>query len=65
VLGGHGVGFISRTALDGDLAAGTLAAATVVGLAPARDILLVRAESRAPARAAEAFVAFARARLAA
>ncbi len=64
VAAGHGVAFISRTALEGELQAGTLEVATVAGLAPARDIFLVRASGRAPTRAAEAFVAYARQRAA-
>jgi hypothetical protein len=42
------------------LAAGTLAAASVAGLSPARQIYLVRARGRFPTRTAEAFVSFAR-----
>jgi DNA-binding transcriptional LysR family regulator len=62
VLGGYGVGFISRTALDEELAAGTLGVAQVAGLAPARQVYLVRALGRIPTRAAEAFVVFAKER---
>ena len=65
VAGGHGVGFISRTALDADLAAGTIATARVRGLDPVREIVLVRATGRSETRAARAFVDFARSRLAA
>jgi len=64
VLGGFGATFISRIAIEGDLAAGTLALVRVQGLEPARDIQLVRATGRAETRAAQAFVAFARERLA-
>ena len=60
---GYGVTFISRAAIEADLAAGTLAAARVEGLEPAREISLVRSAGRSPTRAAEAFVAFARERL--
>jgi DNA-binding transcriptional LysR family regulator len=60
VLAAHGVAFISRTALEEELAAGTLGIARVEGLAPSRDIYLVRAARRIPTRAAEAFVAFAK-----
>jgi DNA-binding transcriptional LysR family regulator len=63
VTGGYGVTFISRSAVESELAAGTLAAARVEGLEPAREISLVRSTGRALSRAAEAFVAFARARL--
>jgi DNA-binding transcriptional LysR family regulator len=60
---GHGVTFISRTAIEGELAAGTLAAARVAGVDPSRQIYVVRAAGRAPTRAAEAFLAFAHARV--
>jgi DNA-binding transcriptional LysR family regulator len=63
VAAGHGVTFISRSAIESDLAAGTIATARVRGLDPAREIFLVRASGRAQTRAAEAFVDFARARL--
>jgi DNA-binding transcriptional LysR family regulator len=64
VLGGFGATFISRIAIEGDLAAGTLAIARVEGLEPARDVQLVRATGRAETRVAQAFAAFARERLA-
>jgi DNA-binding transcriptional LysR family regulator len=63
VAAGYGVTFISRTAIEAELAAGTLATARVKGLEPAREISLVRATGRAPTRAAQAFVDFARARV--
>jgi DNA-binding transcriptional LysR family regulator len=63
VAAGHGVTFISRTALDSDLASGTIATARVRGLDPVREIFLVRAAGRTQTRAALAFVDFARARL--
>jgi DNA-binding transcriptional LysR family regulator len=63
VAAGYGVTFISRAAIEGDLAAGTLATARVKGLDPARDVSLVRAAGRSPTRAAEAFVEFAKGRL--
>ncbi len=63
VMAGYGVTFISRSAVEAELAAGTLAAAAVKGLEPAREISLVRATGRTASRAAEAFVAFARERL--
>ena len=63
VRAGYGVAFISRTAIEAELAAGELAEAHVQGLAPRRELALVRASGRAPTRAAEAFVAFARERL--
>jgi DNA-binding transcriptional LysR family regulator len=65
VQAGYGITFISRPAVEADLAAGTLAAARVEGLDPSREISLVRAAGRASTRAAEAFVTFARERLAA
>ena len=64
VVAGYGVTFISRSGVEAELAAGTLAAARVKGLEPAREISLVRPSGRSPTRAAEAFVAFARAKLA-
>jgi DNA-binding transcriptional LysR family regulator len=60
VAAGFGVTFISRTAIEGELAAGTLAAARVAGLEPARQIYVVRAKGRPPTRAAAAFLEFAR-----
>jgi DNA-binding transcriptional LysR family regulator len=64
VQAGYGVTFISRSAVEAELAAGTLAAARVEGLDAKREISLARATGRTPSRAAEAFVAFARERLA-
>jgi DNA-binding transcriptional LysR family regulator len=63
VAAGYGVAFISRTAIEGELAARTLAAAAVEGVEPARQIYTVRTRGRAPTRAVEAFLAFARERL--
>ena len=63
VAGGYGVTFISKTAIEGELASGTLAAARVEGLEPARQIYLVRARGRASTRAAESFVEFAKERV--
>jgi DNA-binding transcriptional LysR family regulator len=63
VAAGYGVTFISRAAIEADLAAGTLATARVKGLDPAREVSLVRAAGRSPRRAAEAFVEFAKGRL--
>src|SRR5262249_48809573 len=60
VAAGHGVTFISRTAIEGELAAGTLAAASIKGLEPARQIYVVRAAGRISTRAADEFLAFAR-----
>ena len=63
VMAGYGVTFISRSAVESELAAGTLAFARVEGLEPARQISLVRSTGRTPSRAADAFVSFARERL--
>jgi DNA-binding transcriptional LysR family regulator len=60
VAAGFGVTFISRTAVEGELAAGTLAAARVTGLEPARQIYVVRAKGRPSSRAAASFLDFAR-----
>jgi DNA-binding transcriptional LysR family regulator len=65
VAAGYGVAFISRTAIEGELAAGTLGFARVTGLEPSRQLYVVRAKGRSPTRAAEAFLEFARARVAA
>ena len=64
VEAGFGVTFISRTAVESDLVAGTLAEARVEGLEATREISLATATGRARSRVAEAFVAFARERLA-
>jgi DNA-binding transcriptional LysR family regulator len=63
VQAGYGVSFISRRAVDSDLAAGTLAEARVRGLDLARQISIARAAGRAGSAAAQAFVAFAREQL--
>jgi len=63
VAAGYGVAFISRTAIEGELAAGRLAAAQVEGVEPARQIYIVRARGRSATRAAEAFLSFANERL--
>jgi DNA-binding transcriptional LysR family regulator len=59
VSAGYGVAFISRTAVEGELAAGTLAVARVEGIEPARQIYVVRARSRMLSRVADAFLRFA------
>ena len=64
VVAGYGVTFISRSAIEADLAAGTVAIARVEGLEPSREISLVRSAGRAETRVAQAFVAYARSRLA-
>jgi DNA-binding transcriptional LysR family regulator len=63
VMGGYGVGFISHSAIDSELAAGQLTSARIEGLDPAREISLVQASGRSLSRVAEAFLAFARERL--
>jgi DNA-binding transcriptional LysR family regulator len=63
VEAGHGVTFISRTAVERELASGVLAEARVRGLEPSREISLVRAAGRVSTRVADAFVEFARDRL--
>jgi DNA-binding transcriptional LysR family regulator len=63
VAAGHGVTFISRSALDADLAAGTIAVARVQGLDPVREIFLARSAGRTETRAARGFVEYARERL--
>src|SRR5438876_6829544 len=45
VAAGHGVTFISRTAIEADVAAGMIATAQVRGLDPAREVFLVRSTS--------------------
>ena len=64
VLAGFGATFISKIAIEGDLAAGTLEIARVQGLEPAREVQLARATGRAETRVAQEFVSFARERLA-
>jgi DNA-binding transcriptional LysR family regulator len=63
VAAGYGVTFISRSAIEGELAAGTLAAARVEGLEPSRQIYVVRSRGRRMTSVAEAFLAFAKDRL--
>ncbi len=62
VQAGYGVTFISRTAVESDLATGLLGEARVAGLDVTREIHLVRSTGRAASRVADAFVAFARTR---
>ena len=64
VEAGYGVTFISRTAVESDLAAGRLAEARVEGLDATREISLASAAGRARTRVADAFVVFAREQLA-
>src|SRR3954468_17571891 len=60
---GYGLTFISRSSVEAELAAGSLAAAARGGLAPGRALSLVRAAGRPATRAAQAFVDFARERV--
>ena len=62
VSAGYGVAFISRTAIEGELAADTLSVARVEGIEPARQIYVVRNSGRQPSRAARAFLDFAHGR---
>ena len=63
VLAGYGVTFISRAAVESDLASGALAEARVEGMDGRREISLVRSAARVQTRVADAFVDFARGRL--
>jgi DNA-binding transcriptional LysR family regulator len=64
VVAGYGVTFISRSAIESDIAAGTVDVGRVEGLDPSRTISLVRSVGRAETRVAQAFVEFARSKLA-
>ena len=64
VEAGYGVTFISRAAIESNVAAGTLAEARVEGLELTREISLATAVGRARSRVAAAFVEFSRDRLA-
>ena len=59
VEAGFGVTFISRTAIESQLAAGTLEEARVEGLEATREISLASATGRTRSRVAQAFVEFA------
>ena len=61
VQAGYGVTFISRSAVEPELAAGTLARPGSRGSSATREISLVRATGRVATRVADAFVEFARA----
>jgi DNA-binding transcriptional LysR family regulator len=63
VSAGYGVAFISRTAIEGEVASGALEVARVAGIEVARQIYVVRARSRMLSRGADEFLAFARARI--
>lgn len=62
VRAGFGVTFISRTAVEHDLAAGLVAEARLAGMDGRREISLARGAGRIATRTADAFVAFARSR---
>jgi DNA-binding transcriptional LysR family regulator len=63
VEAGYGVTFISRSAIEAALAAGTLTEAHVEGLEPSREIFVARAAGRALTRVAQAFLDLAHERL--
>jgi DNA-binding transcriptional LysR family regulator len=63
VAAGYGVTFISRAAVESELAAGRLGEARVEGMDVKREISLVRGAGRAASRVAEAFVTFTRDRV--
>jgi len=63
VAAGYGVAFISRTAIEGELTAGTLAWARVADIEPSRQLYVVQARARPATRAAGAFLEFTRDRL--
>jgi DNA-binding transcriptional LysR family regulator len=63
VEAGFGVTFISRTAVEAELAEGRLVEARVEGLDASREISLASASGRARTRVADAFVTFSRERL--
>ena len=62
VLAGYGVTFISRAAVESELASGALAEARVEGMNGRREISIARGTGRANTRVADAFADFARAR---
>jgi DNA-binding transcriptional LysR family regulator len=64
VLAGFGVTFISRWAVEAELASGVLAEARIEGMDGTREIVLARGTSRIPTRAAQEFAQFARERVA-
>ena len=63
VQAGYGATFISRRAVEAELAAASLAEVRVKGLDLQRQISIARASGRVPSRVADAFVMFARERL--
>ena len=63
VEAGFGVTFISRSAIEAALAAGTLTEARIQGFEPSREIFLARAAGRTLTRVAQAFLDLAHERL--
>jgi DNA-binding transcriptional LysR family regulator len=59
VEAGYGVPFISRAAIERDLAAGRIGEARIADVDLRREISVVRATGRAQTRVAEAFLEFA------
>jgi DNA-binding transcriptional LysR family regulator len=64
VLAGYGVTFISRAAVESELASGALAEARIAGMNGRREIWMARSSGRVQTRVADAFAAFARQRVA-
>jgi DNA-binding transcriptional LysR family regulator len=64
VLAGYGVTFISRAAVESELASGALAAARIEGMDGKREISIARGTGRSQTRVADAFATFARERAA-
>lgn len=62
VLAGYGVTFISRAAVEADLATGALVEGRIAGMNGRREISLARSTGRVATRVADAFVEFARPR---
>ena len=65
VLAGYGITFISRAAVEADLAAGALVEARIAGMNGRREISLARGTGRVSSRIADAFAGFATGRAAA
>jgi DNA-binding transcriptional LysR family regulator len=64
VLAGYGVTFISRAAVEAELASGALVEARIEGMDGRREISIARGTGRVHSRVAEAFAEFARERTA-
>ena len=60
VLAGYGVTFISRAAVESELASGALAEARIAAMNGRREISIARSSGRAQTRVADAFASFAR-----